>query len=278
MLWQRVITALLLLPVVLGAILFLPNDFFAAFMAVPVLLGGLEWVRMAPVNRNVFMALLAGLIAAVFVLDRLVPGVARPLWLVAVLFWLWALLAVIRYPGARDWYKNRVLMHVIGLMLLVPTWYAVVELQAIEFSIGNSSLYGLVLLAGFVVVWSADIGAYFAGRAFGRRKLAVHVSPGKSVEGAVGGLLLALLLGGWVASALSFDAHNTRNWLALVFVTTLASILGDLFESMVKREAGVKDSGTLLPGHGGVLDRIDSVTCALPIFALGYFALQILPG
>lgn len=262
MLWQRVVTALLLLPVVLGAIFFLPKAWFAAFVAVPVLLAGHEWARMAPVCRNTFMGLLALALAGTAAAEFLMPGAPQPLLWGALLFWLVALVFVVRYPRDTFWYRNRALMYLAGLTLLVPAWYAVVVLQGRPHG-------GLWLLGGFLIVWGADVGAYFAGRAFGRRKLAVHVSPGKSVEGAAGGLLLTLALGYGVCRWFALDGAATLGVLLLVAVATLASILGDLFESMVKREAGVKDSGTLLPGHGGVLDRIDSVTCALPVYALG---------
>lgn len=276
MLWQRVVTALVLLPLVLGAIFFLPNDFFAAAVALPVLLAGNEWARMAPVCRNTFVALLALLLAGVFAIEKLQAGAAAPLLWIAAAFWIFALALVMRYRGEKTgWYAHRPFMYVAGLVLLVPAWYAVVQLQAITFTVNDTPLRGLALLGGFLVVWGADVGAYFAGRAFGKHKLAVHVSPAKSVEGAVGGMALTVLLAFALARFLGLDTSTTSSLLALVFVATLASILGDLFESMVKREAGVKDSGTLLPGHGGVLDRIDSVTCALPVFALGYGALGL---
>lgn len=279
MLWQRVVTALALLPLILGAMFFLPNDWFAAFVAIPVLIAGHEWARMAPVCRNTFMSLLALSLAGIFVAERFAPGAALPLLWVAAAFWLLALVLVVRYPrrslALDGWYRQRAFMYAAGLVLLAPAWYAVVQLQAHLAIVGNTTVSGLVLLGGFLIVWGADVGAYFAGRAFGRHKLAVNVSPGKSVEGAIGGLALTLLLAFVLARGLALDAHTTLQLLALVLIATLASILGDLFESMVKREAGVKDSGALLPGHGGMLDRIDSVTCALPVFALGYPALAL---
>ncbi len=271
MLWQRVVTALLLLPLILGAIFFLPNDWFALAMVVPVLIAGREWAAMAKVCKYTFPALLlvalalmhvaAGAVAtavpaATTALSPLATGVLT----VTAFFWLVALYLVVRYPAVTAWAKNRALMYAVGLLLLVPAWYAVVHLQGMG---------GWVLLGAFVIVWGADVGAYFAGRAFGKRKLAPAVSPGKSVEGAVGGALLTLAIAFGVAQYLGLSMAGTVQLLVLVFVATLASILGDLFESMVKREAGVKDSGTLLPGHGGMLDRIDSVTCAMPVFVLG---------
>lgn len=270
MLWQRVATALFLLPLVLGAIFFLPNTWFALAMIVPVFLAGREWANLSCGCRITFQALLLVSLLALTLSLLLSADAGRPLLWLSAAFWLWALYLVVRYPAINAWHKQRVTMTLTGLVVLVPAWYAVVYLQAFRFTIGDTAVQGLVLLGGFVIVWGADVGAYFAGRAFGKRKLAVHVSPGKSVEGAIGGLLLtellALALGLW----LGLSGAALAVLLALVLVTTLASILGDLFESMVKRESGVKDSGNLLPGHGGMLDRIDSVTCALPVFALGY--------
>jgi phosphatidate cytidylyltransferase len=273
MLWQRVVTALVLLPLVLAAIFLLPNDAFALAMLLPVLIAGREWAAMAKLSGYVFPAVLLLVLSAVFLAESRITGSASPLLYAASLFWLGALYLVVRYPAVTAWARQPWLMHGIGLLLLVPAWYAVVQLQAITIDINGSETggvwSGLLLLAGFLIVWGADVGAYFAGRAFGKHKLAVRVSPGKSVEGAVGGLLLTLLLAMALGFALALSSGQFVQLLLLVLVATLASILGDLFESLVKREAGVKDSGNLLPGHGGMLDRIDSVTCALPVFALG---------
>lgn len=268
MLWQRVITALLLLPAMLSAIFFLPANWFALVMVMPVLLAGYEWARMSGVCRYTFSGLLVLSLAAIAAGEYYSAGVGRPLLYMAGLFWLVALFLVLRYPAITTWFRQRALMYFVGLLLLLPTWYAICWLQAITFNIDDTPVRGLVLLGAFVIVWGSDVGAYFAGRAFGKKKLAPRVSPGKSVAGAVGGMLLVLLLGLAVAVSVSLPPAQLLSLLVLVFVVGLASILGDLFESMVKREAGVKDSGTLLPGHGGVLDRIDSVTCALPVFAL----------
>lgn len=269
MLWQRVVTALVLLPLILGAIFFLPGDGFALAMAVAVLVAGREWAAMAKLCRYTFPVLLVIGMAGVWVLGQLGVAVGQPLLGAAVAGWLLALVLVVRYPAGAGWMHRRALMYLAGLLLLLPAWHAVVQLQAITVQVAGMELRGLVLLGAFVIVWGADVGAYFAGRAFGRRKLAVHVSPGKSVEGAVGGALTTLALAVAVGLYLDYAGAALAWLLLLVLVTTLASILGDLFESMVKREAGVKDSGALLPGHGGMLDRIDSVTCAMPVFALG---------
>lgn len=131
------------------------------------------------------------------------------------------------------------------------------------------------LMYVFLLVWCADSGAYFVGRKLGRRKMAPNVSPNKSMEGLAGGLATGLLVViGISVFKLQLSGVALISFVALSAVTILASVLGDLFESMLKRQAGVKDSGTILPGHGGVLDRIDSLLSATPIFALGFWALS----
>lgn len=161
----------------------------------------------------------------------------------------------------------------VGWLVLVPSWMAVVELQD-HGALGLAGPWALLFI--LVWAWAADTGAYFAGRALGRHKLAPRVSPGKTVEGLVGGVLLALL----VVAAVFYTGWLEARLPALMvaaLLTVLASVLGDLFESMIKRERGIKDSGTVLPGHGGMLDRIDSVTAALPV-ALAGLSWFDLPG
>ena len=133
----------------------------------------------------------------------------------------------------------------------------------------------LLIAVLFALVWGADIGAYFSGKRFGTHKLMPAVSPGKTVEGLVGGLVVCLLIALGVSVVLEFDYSATATLVLLAIATGLISVLGDLFESLFKRESGVKDSGTILPGHGGILDRIDSLTAAAPIFFLGIRLTQI---
>lgn len=147
-----------------------------------------------------------------------------------------------------------------GVLILLPAWYCLVQLQALEPQ-GKELVLFVMLL-----VWTADIGAYFSGRRWGRRKLASRVSPGKSWEGVLGGMTAALLLG-IVYTLYAYDDNQERLlFMFICFITVSGSILGDLMESLAKRQADIKDSGSILPGHGGVLDRIDSLTAALPLF------------
>lgn len=271
MLKLRIITALVLLPIVLGAVFFLDRLPFALVAGAFFVAGGWEWSAMmrkpALPLRLIWLAGLLGLMAA--------AEYWQPRWVLTLLplWWLLALVLVRGFPANQGlWYRTP-LLAVIGYLLLVPSWAAVVQLQQAG-ALGLAGPWALLFV--LVWVWAADTGAYFAGRAFGRHKLAPDVSPGKTIEGLVGGLLLALAVA--AAVAVLVPARGDL-WAVLLvaLITVLASVLGDLFESMVKRQAGIKDSGTILPGHGGMLDRIDSVTAALPV-ALAMLSLLNLPG
>jgi len=271
MLKLRIITALVLLPIVLGAVFFTERALFVWIAGFFFVAAGWEWSSMmrraAMPVRLVWLAVLMACMAA--------AEVYRPAWLLTWLpfWWLLALLAVLVYPRATVLWHNLPAQALIGLVLLVPSWQAVVQVQQ-QGAVGLAGPWALLFI--LVWVWAADTGAYFAGRAFGRHKLAPSVSPGKTIEGLLGGAALALL----VVTLVAWQGPVSGDRIALLLValvTVLASVLGDLFESMIKRQAGVKDSGTMLPGHGGMLDRIDSVTAALPV-ALAGFTLTGLPG
>ncbi len=179
----------------------------------------------------------------------------------ACIWWALALLWVMRYPGSANLWGTRLIRAIMGVLVLLPSWLALVYLRGID----NGVLWVLYLAA---IVCAADIGAYFVGKAFGKSKLMPQVSPGKSWAGFWGGVastsLLALIVG-WAATN---EQLSVFALIAVSVVAGLASVLGDLLESMLKRHRGVKDSSHLLPGHGGVLDRLDSLTAAAPVFAL----------
>ena len=264
MLKLRVITALVLLPIVLGAMFGLDRLPFALVAGVFFLLAGWEWAAMMGTVTQKVRLLWTVVLAATMGLAE----IYQPAWLLNAIpvWWLLALVLVVGYPGnAKLWYRPWV-MAVVGLLLLVPSWAAVVQLQ----DQGALGLTGpLALLFILLWVWAADTGAYFAGRALGKHKLAPLVSPGKTIEGLIGGVLLSLLVVAAVYASGQLDAALLP-LMAVALMTVLSSALGDLFESMVKRQRGFKDSGTILPGHGGMLDRIDSVTAAMPIALAGF--------
>ncbi|SDH54742.1 phosphatidate cytidylyltransferase [Propionivibrio dicarboxylicus] len=271
MLKTRVLTAVVLLGVFLSAVFVLPPEGWVLAVTLTASLaawewGGLmAWGRSARIVLGVMFALVCALIW------RLCPAVlglgddfahqawpfSRWIYLPALAFWV----AVVPVWMSRRWRLPASLPGVlIGLLIILPTWLALVQLrQAGDWA----------LLAIMAAVWVADIGAYFVGRRFGRRKLAPSISPGKTWEGAFGAAVAVTCyvfgLAPWLPSAMKLSPML----LALVALSmTVVSILGDLFESLLKRNAGLKDSSGILPGHGGILDRIDSQTSTLPLVAL----------
>lgn len=261
MLKVRILTVLLLLPLFLAALFHLPPMGWSLLMLGMVLIGAREWSKIAAFSSfqgwvYVLLTLFIGLL--------LLPESSRSanLALYGMAFFFWTLLVPLWLRNqwrARQW----PIMALIGWVVLIPTWLALVELR----TLGPELLLGLL-----AVVWVADTAAYFAGRKFGRRKLAPSISPGKTWEGVAGAFLGVTLYGlawnMWDGSAVLFSSGLWWGVL-LLWLLTLFSILGDLFESWMKRVAGLKDSGRLLPGHGGVLDRIDALTAALPLAAFG---------
>jgi len=265
----RIITAFVLVALLLSSLFLLPWGGFVAFVGVFTLIGAWEWANLAGftslLGRSVFSVLtaLAMLLVAWYtgVFDgAIVLSEVRHFLLIAVAWWAVALLWVQGYPTSAVLWEFRWVKALMGWVVLIPCWLSLSYLHQNE---GGAFL--ILLLMATVVM--ADTGAYFTGKAFGRRKLLLEVSPGKSWEGFWGGLIACLLL----AFAVNFY-NDFKQWKALFVVilfTALGSVLGDLLESMVKRHRNIKDSGSILPGHGGVLDRIDSVTAAAPIFTLG---------
>jgi len=268
----RILTALILIPLVVAGVLKLSNPALGVVLALVMLLGAWEWSAMSALQRNSGRALYVALVAAaILVAERLseVSGGLGAILLVALVWWLAALLWVVRYQlsgGQSPEIPGLLQRRILGFVVLVPAWAALAGLHA--------QTPGLLLYL-LVLIWVADSGAYFAGRRFGRTKLALHVSPGKSWEGVFGGAVLSALFA-MVAGMGIFEYRGLGLvlFLGLSVATVLVSVLGDLFESLVKRYSGVKDSGALLPGHGGILDRIDSLTAAGPIFAAGMICLE----
>jgi phosphatidate cytidylyltransferase len=256
MLRQRVITALTLGAIVLLGIFLAPVSVMMLFAAALILAGAWEWSAFLKVPsfaaRAVFLALIAAGIAAMWWVGVTSPRFDQVL-LGAGLWWSIALLWCAFMPTVI----NAGSAALAGILVLLPAWLALVRLQQL-----SSQLLLFVLL----LVVAADVGAYFAGRAFGKHKLAPRVSPGKTWEGVGGGCAGAMLMG--ILGSIWFEL-DLAPFLVLCAAVFVASVVGDLTESMFKRHAGLKDSGALLPGHGGVMDRIDSVTAAAPIFLLG---------
>jgi phosphatidate cytidylyltransferase len=265
----RIITAIVLAPGFLVGLFFLPWFGFIVFVGLVTLTGAWEWANLAGFESTSQRFLFSVLTCLVMLLVAWYTGLAegviyltetRHVLLIAGAWWAVALLWVQGYPSSAVLWESRWVRALMGWLVLVPCWLSMSYLH-------QESQGSLLILLVMVTVIVADTGAYFTGKAFGRRKLLFQVSPGKSWEGFWGGLIACLLLALLVEIYTGFD-----QWVALLVImlfTSLGSVLGDLLESMVKRHRNIKDSGSVLPGHGGMLDRIDSITAAAPIFTLG---------
>ncbi|RDI41802.1 phosphatidate cytidylyltransferase [Aquicella lusitana] len=267
MLKKRILTALVLIPITLLLLFFLPPGAFCFLTAVITLAAAWEWSHLIQIKTfpgQVFYFFLIGLLLLVALL---IPAPA--IFLLAFTWWLLAVLLIYFYPRGRErWGHSRFLRGLMGCFVLVPCWAAINFIR-----IQQDGIYILLFL--FVLIWGADSSAYFAGKQWGKHKLAPLVSPGKTIEGLIGAIIFTLLVAG---AALWLTATPQYLWLwsvALSLLTVLFSVVGDLFESMLKRLADLKDSGTFLPGHGGLLDRIDSLTAAAPVFSLGAWVLGL---
>lgn len=259
MLKTRLLTAAVLIPLFLAALFLLPEPYWSLLMLIASLIGLWEWARLAnfkPAVRYLYVAA-AG-----------VPGVFLTFWrgpeyaymqeyalywslIAAVVFWF---LIIPPWLATRFQLRNVYLMMLTGWLVVLPLWQALVSLR----SISPWLLLGLMLL-----VWIADSAAYFSGKRFGKRKLAVNISPGKTWEGVLGALVVVTLYG----LALCYFLPTSLWLIPALWLLTVLSVMGDLFESLIKRQGGFKDSGALLPGHGGMLDRVDGLTSSLPIAA-----------
>jgi len=256
----------------LSAIAFLPLTGLAVLFGVLIALGAWEWSSLAgwrqPAARALYVLLVGVAMGALYGVCGLggqpLRAQVQPLLGVACLWWSFALLWIRGYPGSAVLWQPRVTRAAMGVLILVPGWLSAVYL--LSFPRGAWLLVVMVL-----VVAAADIGAYFTGRRFGRHKLAERVSPAKTWEGFWGGVaactLLAVVL--WYCLPNEFGHIGLGSVIVVVVITGLASVIGDLTVSMVKRQSGVKNTGSLLPGHGGVLDRLDSLCGAAPVFTLG---------
>lgn len=303
MLKQRIITATILATVIVSAVLMLPSDYFSLLIAIVVLIGAWEWLNLIDINstgkRAVFIGTLIFAMLFIhlwtYILEALVPvmdnlatkykfemadirnqsGLLEWLIIPAVLFWLTIMLLIRKAPlqtlslQLRSRYKA-----LIGWCVLLAGWMFLSRLRLFYGS--EMTLYFLLL------IWIADIAAYFSGKKWGKNKLAPDISPGKTVEGVYGALVSAAVSAIILCIALSIIYGKPVTFMVagdlilLSIITVQISVYGDLFFSLVKRQRGVKDSGNLLPGHGGVLDRIDSLIAAAPVFYAGIYLIYMI--
>ncbi len=276
----RMISAFVMGPAALLAVLFLPTNWMAVVAAL-LFLGGLwEWFKLSGIEDTLPRLLLVALHMLMMVAlawgSRTAQGGTSALFEVVIVlgaaWWVLSLAWLARYDfGSHHEGWSRVLKLFAGTLAAIPAWCALVLLHGTQ---QGTLDHGLIpkghvwLLAALMTVWAADTGAYFAGRAFGRHKLAPRISPNKTIEGLAGGLVLGVIVGSLVASCTGIALSSLPAVALLCAVTVVFSAVGDLYESLLKRHAGAKDSSDLIPGHGGILDRADSVLAALPVFAL----------
>ncbi|HMK13929.1 MAG TPA: phosphatidate cytidylyltransferase [Burkholderiales bacterium] len=274
MLKTRVITVLLLLPPFLAALFYLPVQGWALLALLVTAYAAKEWARLAQMRRSAELLFVIAVIACCSVLVPVLrlfdkapaDDLSLAIYAVSLAFWLLAAPLWLIYK----WRLNKSWLALSGLLVLVTAWLALVQLREIA---------ALLILWLLSVVWVADTAAYFCGRKFGKRKLAPEISPGKTLEGIYGAffavsayaIVIILFSGNHNVSALSGKVIPGYLLLAAHWFIAGLSIVGDLFESLFKRQAGVKDSGTILPGHGGVLDRIDGLISTLPVMAFFIF-------
>ncbi len=262
MLKQRLLTAAILIPIVFW-VLSLSTPILASVMGVIVAIGAWEWAAICGwkhlLTRSLYSVAVSSVLLGIYWFWH--QPTMLYILMVACLWWLVAFYWLLRSQQGHSLLpKSPLIKALLGFLILLPTWIAIIILH-------NYSWYGVAFL--LVLIWSADTGAYFAGKRWGKTKLANQISPGKTWEGVGGALLFSsvLVMGYIVLSSMPLTTASL--FIPLCLLTVSVSIIGDLVESLFKRQAGLKDSGQILPGHGGILDRIDSLTAAAPIFVTG---------
>ncbi len=259
----RVTTASVLIAVVVVVVFFFTTPMLAALFGLILLFAAWEWaalIALRSFNMRLAYVVLIGTTAASAYILRAAVEVFPSAYLVAGA-WLLATAAVVSMEcGAEAWLGGQLGKGLLGFTCLIPAWWCLVFLHARQ---------PHLVLALLVILWSADSSAYLVGGRWGRARLAPRVSPGKTRLGMIASIVTSCVVAAGVAAALGYNGYDALQFIGIAVVTVLASIIGDLFESVLKRQRGVKDSGDLLPGHGGVLDRVDSLLAAAPVYTAG---------
>lgn len=268
MLKQRVLTAIVLIPLLIWAIFSLPKSGLAILVGVAFTGAAWEWTRLAELEkiwqRGIYCLVLVVLMYFSWDLVSDRAGLVPLALYTTALLWLAALCWLYLYETKSFHHPvNKLLRIIIGYVLLLMPYTAFITLDQ------NAENPREMILFLMVIIWVADSGAYFAGRKWGKHKLAPTISPGKSREGVAGGLVATLLVALGAANYFGFSGHTYIAFVLVCMITVIFSVAGDLFESVFKRQTGIKDSGNLLPGHGGLLDRVDSLNSAAPVFVAG---------
>jgi phosphatidate cytidylyltransferase len=263
MLLQRVLTASILAAVVIWLI-FQPTEIFVYLLFVIAFVSGFEWARLGGVESNIVRVIFAFFVTLITwsFIEFFYQYAIQYAFISAI--WWFAMLVYLRHAIPVEKSTGIAIGKFAIAILVVPA--AAISMYAIHRTNQGSDW----LFYSLVLVWVADTGAYFSGKKFGKKKLAPKISPGKTREGLFGAVLATSVYTLLASNYFDLDIQKTLLLLMLSFVLTLVSVAGDLYESLLKREAGLKDSGVILPGHGGMLDRIDSVLAAMPVFLVGF--------
>ena len=280
---QRIITAIILALIFITATVFLSSFSYSLFVTIVVLAASWEWCAFIGLAKQVakvsYLATLGSMIIALYFFLGIVPeslvinsyraGIILGL---GILFWVLTFFMLKGYPSNSDRWNNKSKIALMGLMALIPTWVGVVQIKYLN-------PQGFLLLGMVVMVAAADIGAYFVGKRIGKNRLAPSLSPNKTWEGVLGGFAACLLVGIlliWLLHSYLITLSNGQILILVLLslVVTLFDVIGDLLESMLKRNRDLKDSGKILPGHGGILDRVDGLLAVTPIFVLTFLIIE----
>ena len=271
MLRTRLATATILISLFLLS-LFSPWNFFPILVVLTLAIGAWEWATLADIRsrngRLVYVGIVIALLILIALSEQLLVSVAFKIAFVVFWFWVFLIPLLLRYPATAPFFRNQPFAIGISILILISAAAGLLWLDIQE----NGAWLVVMLI---LIVTLADSGAYFAGRAFGKTALAPKISPGKTFEGFYGGLLCNFLFALLLCLTLSLSPEKSFAMVLIVLGTSLFSVAGDLLESAIKRSQGVKDSGNILPGHGGVLDRIDGLCAAVPCFVFGILLAEI---
>jgi phosphatidate cytidylyltransferase len=271
MLKHRIITAAILIPIVIAVIFLLDARWFSMLLAVFVAIGAWEWAALSKLSekpRYLYSFFSVLILAGIYWVDN--SFLYSSIIFCGVIYWFIAIILILFYQNQRNLLpKSSPVLLLIGLLLLIPMWSSLTVLKS--FSANGASLLMFLML----LIWGADSAAYFVGKKWGKRRLASRVSPGKTWEGTIAGIFAGIVITLCYVIVSNDKLSHVLAFIGLSIVTVSLSVFGDLMESLAKREADIKDSGSILPGHGGVMDRIDSLTAASPIFVFGVIYLGI---
>jgi phosphatidate cytidylyltransferase len=271
MLKDRIITAAILIPIVVTFIFYMSTFWFAALFAVFVAIGAWEWAGLCKVSKNIkfsYVIFILLLLVGIYWADS--SHLYISITICGVVYWLYAFALVVFYQRQRNLLpRSKFLLLLMGLLLLIPMWSSLTLLK-------SSDDGAILIMLLMLLIWGADSAAYFAGKKWGKRKLATRVSPGKTWEGTFAGVVSSVIIAFCYVIVSNKNLDNSLLFISMAVITVIGSVFGDLLESLVKREAGQKDSGNILPGHGGVMDRIDSLTAAAPIFVISLTCLGLI--